>query len=125
MLLTRALPDITEIRHRLSSSCPARRRNKIAKQVSQVVFQPAFHEPWERQIFGLMLGSMNELSLNGDTFRFTIESLPPAEYLGVRYYERWIPVLGTLLVKTGVITEAELERGKPSGGTVKGGWHVG
>jgi nitrile hydratase len=81
--------------------------------------EPAFHEPWERQILGLMLASMNQLSLNGDTFRFTIESLPPAEYLGVRYYERWIPVLGTLLLKTGVITEAELESGKPSAGTMK------
>ncbi len=78
--------------------------------------EPAFHEAWERQIFGLMLGSMFKLNLNGDTFRFTIESLPPADYLGFRYYERWIPVLGKLLVRRGVLTEAELARGSSASG---------
>jgi nitrile hydratase len=79
--------------------------------------EPAFHEPWERQMFGLMLGSMFKLHLNSDAFRFEIESLPPADYLGFRYYERWIPVLGSLLVKNGVITAAELESGKPAPGS--------
>jgi nitrile hydratase len=77
--------------------------------------EPGFHHPWERQIFGLMLGSLFRWHLNGDAFRFTIESLPPADYLGFSYYERWIPVLGTMLVQRGVITEAELASGKPSG----------
>ncbi len=79
--------------------------------------EPAFHEPWERQIFGLMLGSMFRWSLNGDAFRFHIESLPPADYLGFRYYERWIPVLGALLVERGIVTEAEIKSGKPAPGS--------
>ncbi len=79
--------------------------------------EPAFHEPWERQIFGLMIGSMFRWSLNGDAFRFHIESLPPADYLGFRYYERWIPVLGALLVERGVVTEAELQSGQPAPGS--------
>jgi nitrile hydratase subunit beta len=78
--------------------------------------EPAFHEPWERQMFGLMLGALFKLDLNGDEFRSTIEHLPPADYLGFRYFERWIPVLGTMLVKRGVITEAELASGRAQGG---------
>ena len=78
--------------------------------------EPAFHHPWERQMFGLMIGSLFKLGLNSDEFRFTIESLPPADYLGLSYYERWIPVLGTMLIKQGVVTEAELASGRSQGG---------
>ena len=79
--------------------------------------EPAFHEPWERQIFGLMIGSLFKLRLNSDAFRFEVESLPPADYLGSSYYERWIPVLGKMLVKQGVVTDAELATGKSAPGS--------
>ncbi|MEO8449560.1 MAG: nitrile hydratase subunit beta [Gemmatimonadota bacterium] len=73
---------------------------------------PAFHANWERRMLGMMLAAMSGQRLNGDAFRFEIESLPPADYLRMSYFERWIPVLGALLVKNGSITPAELASGK-------------
>ena len=73
---------------------------------------PAFHSNWERRMLGMMLAAMSSQRLNGDAFRFEIESLPPADYLRMSYFERWIPVLGTLLVKAGSVTPAELASGK-------------
>ena len=81
--------------------------------------------PWATIVhlvmFGLMIGSLFKLNLNGDAFRATIESLPPADYLGFSYYERWIPVLGTMLLERGVITEAELQSGRSQGPMPKPG----
>jgi hypothetical protein len=44
-----------------------------------------------------------------DAMRRAIESLPPAQYHGLGYYERWLHAIRTLMVEEGVLTEAEIE----------------
>lgn len=44
-----------------------------------------------------------------DAMRRSIESLPPEDYFGLGYYERWIRTIRQLVIEKGLITEAELE----------------
>ena len=73
--------------------------------------EPVFHDRWERRVFGLVAASVaRRLAGSTDAFRFAIERMPPAHYLGAPYYERWLTALATLLVEKGVITREELVR---------------
>jgi hypothetical protein len=45
-----------------------------------------------------------------DAVRRAIEALPPDDYLGLTYYERWIRALCRLSIETGLIAEDELQR---------------
>jgi nitrile hydratase len=55
-----------------------------------------------------------------DGFRYQIELIPPAEYLRMSYYEKWLTAFVGLMVKHGIVTRVELETGKPVSGTRKG-----
>ena len=44
-----------------------------------------------------------------DALRRSIESLPPEEYFGLGYYERWVRAIKQLVIEKGLISEAELE----------------
>jgi len=83
--------------------------------------EPVFHAEWEGRAFAL------EMAVDGDwtgsAERYQIESIPPAEYLRMSYYERWIESLVELMVKSGMVTRAEIESGKAIDGTTKKG-HV-
>ena len=77
--------------------------------------EPVFHQPWEARLFAvwrvlLTLGKWR-------TTRVAIESIQPAEYLRMTYYERILAALSDLLVNTKTISPAELESGTPDGGT--------
>ncbi len=65
----------------------------------------AFHDTWEKQVFAaralVRTGSTDE-------FRFNIESLPPADYLSLGYFGRWLYAWEPMLVKYGLVTEEEL-----------------
>lgn len=50
--------------------------------------EPMFHEPWEGRVW-VMIGSLVRRT-TVDRFRYTIEQMPPAEYLGSSYYSRWL-----------------------------------
>jgi nitrile hydratase len=67
-----------------------------------------FHADWEARVVGLV----NALGPRGlfttDEFRDVIESLPPAEYLAMPYYERWFHALCVLLERQGVLGAGEL-----------------
>ena len=56
---------------------------------------------------------------NLDASRHQIELIPPAEYLRMSYYEKWFTALVELLVKSGLVTRAEIESGKPARGSAK------
>ena len=43
-----------------------------------------------------------------DEFRDAIERMPPADYLASSYYEKWFAAVQDLLVRKGVLTEADL-----------------
>jgi nitrile hydratase subunit beta len=46
-----------------------------------------------------------------------IEAMPAAEYLNTSYYEKWLTSLIERLVAAGLVTRAEIERGRPAEGT--------
>lgn len=70
------------------------------------------YEDWERRIDALAVllwgqkGTKKLLTV--DEHRNAIESLPPAAYDSMAYYEKWILALAQCLIQRGVITSADL-----------------
>jgi nitrile hydratase len=81
--------------------------------------EPVFHAPWEGRVMALnrLMGAWRKWNL--DASRYQIELIPPAEYLRMSYYEKWHTRLVELLVKTGMVTRAEVESGKAAAGATK------
>ena len=81
--------------------------------------EPVFHEPWEGRVYALnrALRAWRKWSLDAD--RHELEMLPPADYLRMSYYERWLTRLPLQLVKYGLVTKEELESGKPAANSAK------
>jgi nitrile hydratase beta subunit len=75
--------------------------------------EPVFHAEWERRVFAL------DFAVD-ETNRYEIELIPPADYLRMSYYEKWLVSLIETLKKIGVVTSAEIESGKAIGGPIKG-----
>lgn len=69
----------------------------------------AFHDDWEREVFGTNLLVMAQGVYNLDEKRHAVERIPPARYLEHGYFERWVESLELLLVEKGVLTEDEIE----------------
>jgi nitrile hydratase subunit beta len=66
----------------------------------------AYHEAWEPR--AQMVGLMSKAS--GGTMRAHIEKLPPAEYLALPYYARWLAAAEHLHVDAGLVTADDLRR---------------
>lgn len=81
--------------------------------------EPVFHHAWEGRVFVLHRAMSPWRKWNIDRGRFEIEMFPPAEYLRMSYYEKWFTRISRLLVKTGVVTQAEVDSGKPEPGSPK------
>jgi nitrile hydratase subunit beta len=79
--------------------------------------EPVFHEPWEGRVFALNMAVRAARKWNIDAGRYEIELIPPADYLRMTYYERWLARLVALLVKTGLVTREEIEGGRPAPGS--------
>ncbi len=79
--------------------------------------EPVFHAEWERRAFALFY-ALPDVDLPYQ--RHQIELIPPAEYLRMSYYEKWLTALSQILVKTGMASAAEVESGKATGGPVTG-----
>ena len=75
--------------------------------------EPMFHEPWEGRVHALV----QAMRLGG--LRLYIERIPAVEYLRMSYYERWYTALVTQLIERGVVTRAEVERGRADPASVK------
>jgi nitrile hydratase beta subunit len=75
--------------------------------------EPVFHAEWERRVFALD-------SALDETNRYEKELIPPADYLRMSYYEKWLTSLIETLKKTGLATSAEIESGKAVGGIIPG-----
>ncbi len=78
--------------------------------------EPVFHTEWERRVFALF----NAVDVEWPYRRSQIELIPPADYLRMRYYERWLTALPEILIKTGMATPGEIESGKAVGGVATG-----
>jgi nitrile hydratase len=70
--------------------------------------EPVFHAAWEKRVLGLTLcaGALGKWTI--DESRHARESLHPAEYYGSSYYGIWIKGLEALLLRHGLVTEADL-----------------
>jgi nitrile hydratase beta subunit len=77
--------------------------------------EPVFHFRWEARTFALRQACGALGKWNIDMARHANERMPPEEYLPATYYERWLSGLRRLLVENGVLTPAELARGKSEG----------
>jgi nitrile hydratase subunit beta len=81
--------------------------------------EPVFHARWEGRVYALTRAMRAWHKWNIDAWRYSIELIPPAEYLRMSYYEKWLAGLLRLLVKTGMVTRTEIESGRPSPGEAK------
>lgn len=65
------------------------------------------YEEWERQLWGLVW-SKNIPGYRGFS-RADLERIPPALYLSLPYYAKWLRVEEEALLRGGLVTEAELK----------------
>src|SRR5579884_1206557 len=81
--------------------------------------EPVFHEPWEGRVYAITRALAAWRKWNIDASRHGIELLPPAEYLRMGYYEKWLARAIGLLVQHGLVTEEEIDAGAPAAGSAK------
>jgi nitrile hydratase subunit beta len=81
--------------------------------------EPVFHERWEARVYALnrAMGLLGKWNI--DAGRHSRERIPPADYLRMSYYEKWLAGLIMLLKESGLATQAELESGRPDQGIAK------
>ena len=81
--------------------------------------EPVFHEAWEGRVFALSSAVRAWRKWNIDAGRYEIELIPPADYLRMSYYERWLARLVKLMIKKGLVTREEVEAGRSAAGSPK------
>jgi nitrile hydratase beta subunit len=81
--------------------------------------EPVFHERWEGRVFGMVSLASAWRKWSLDAMRSAIEVIPPADYLRMSYYEKWLTALVELVTGRGLVTRAEVESGRPEAGSQK------
>lgn len=81
--------------------------------------EPVFHEPWEGRLFALRRAMGAWRKWNIDVSRHEIELVAPVEYLRLSYYARQFVAFLPMLVKSDLVTQAEIESGIPAKGQTK------
>ena len=81
--------------------------------------EPVFHARWEARVFAMVraIGAWGKWNI--DASRHQRELIPPAEYLRMSYYEKWLAGLLELMVKKGLVTREEISTGRASPATPK------
>jgi nitrile hydratase beta subunit len=74
--------------------------------------EPVFHHPWEARVLALNLAMGATRQWNIDQGRAAVEAMPPEQYLGTSYYEKWFLRLPRLLVERGLVSSAEIAEGR-------------
>src|ERR1700704_6290847 len=87
--------------------------------IQQEKNEPVFHARWEARVFALnrAVGAWGKWNI--DASRHAKELIPAAEYLRISYYEKFLVGMTELLIKSGLVTRAEVESGKPVRGSKK------
>ena len=75
--------------------------------------EPVFHAPWERRAFALTLAMAMPGGWNIDMSRFAREDRPPADYLGMSYYQIWLAGLERLMLERDLVASDEIDAAKP------------
>ena len=70
-------------------------------------------EDWELHIDGLRAVLATKGLLNTDQLRRSIESIDPALYDTMAYYERWTVAVEKLLIERGLVTKSEIDQHMP------------
>ena len=67
-----------------------------------------FHADWEARVYALVRALQRHGVINRefDELRDAIERIPPAEYLALSYYERWLRAAEMLVAEKGLLPEA-------------------
>ena len=81
--------------------------------------EPVFHHDWEARVMAMRLLMGFWRKWNIDAGRHSVELLPPADYLTMTYYEKWLASLVNLSVGAGLISAEEVHSGQPDLGTEK------
>ena len=76
-------------------------------------------KPWEARVFALNRAVRAWGKWTTDASRHAVELIPAPEYLRMSYYEQRLNSLIELMVKSGLVTHAEVESGKPTPGSPK------
>jgi nitrile hydratase subunit beta len=81
--------------------------------------EPVFHAPWEGRVYAMnrALGLWGKWTT--DASRQVKEVIAPAEYFRMNYYEKWHVGIIALLLKTGLVTQQEINSGKRAPGSPK------
>ena len=81
--------------------------------------EPVFHARWEARVFALnrAVGAWGKWNI--DASRHQKEQIPAAEYLRMSYYEKFLVGMTELLIKSGLVSAAEVQSGKPARGSKK------
>jgi len=81
--------------------------------------EPVFHAPWEGRIYALTRAMRAWARWNLDADRHALELMPPADYLRMSYYERWVHRLAAQVVEYGLVSKEEMDSGKAAPGSSK------
>jgi nitrile hydratase subunit beta len=81
--------------------------------------EPVFHHPWEGRVYAMDRSLRAIGKWNIDAFRHQMDLIPPAEYLRMSYYERWLRTDETLLLAHGLVSPAELATGSADATSAK------
>ena len=73
--------------------------------------EPVFHADWESRVMALRVLMAFWRKWNLDAGRDSLENLPPADYLSMSYYEKWLASLVNLMVMSELITRGEVASG--------------
>jgi nitrile hydratase beta subunit len=87
--------------------------------IQYVAAEPVFHEVWEGRMYAIDKSLRAIGRWNIDTWRHQIELIPPADYIRMTYYERWLEANERLLIIYGLLTPTELATGTPDGAAAK------
>ena len=81
--------------------------------------EPVFHAPWEGRVYALGRAARAHGKWPLDADRHAIELLAPIDYFRMSYYERWFARLIHDVVKYGLVTQEEIESGRPASDSAK------
>ena len=74
--------------------------------------EPVFHAEWERRVFAMRIAMGSWRRWNIYVTRWSVEQLPPLQYLSSSYYEKWFDSLVQLLEQSGLVEAEALRRAR-------------